>query len=122
LSKLIDTGDFHTELIHDRPVKIELHPSIPKCFKVKLSDFTAPMLITISYTSGSKGISIRSSIKANDSFGQAELPMNQTKRTSSGPGMAGTAWRVGQKDSIRYFQLDLNNVAQLTILLRTFSS
>jgi hypothetical protein len=73
LSKLIDTGDFHTELIVNTPVRIELHPSIPKCFKVKLSDFTAPLQISIGYTSGSKG-------RANDDAGQAELLMNQARR------------------------------------------
>ena len=87
LSKVVDSGDFHTELQDNKPVRIELHPRIPKCFKVNLRDFTAPMLITLSYTSGAKG-------RANDSFGQAEPAMNQTRRTGSGVG--GTGAKGGQ--------------------------
>jgi hypothetical protein len=60
LSKIIDAGDFHTELQDNKPVRLELHPGIPKCFKVSLRGFAAPMLITLSYTSGTKG-------RANDS-------------------------------------------------------
>ena len=82
LSKIIDSGDFHTALRDNVPVRIELQPKIPKCFKVKLSDLAAPMLITLSYTSGSKG-------RASDGLGPAELAMNQTRRTGSGVGVTG---------------------------------
>ena len=49
LSKVVDTGEFHTELKEDKLIHLELYPLIPKCFKVDLKEFTSPVQITISY-------------------------------------------------------------------------
>ena len=63
LSGIVDTGDFHTELTENRPVQVELYPSIPKCFKVRLSDFVPPVQISIGYSFGAKGRAQEGSIR-----------------------------------------------------------
>lgn len=49
LSKVIDTGGFHTLLKEDKQMHIELYPLIPKCFKIELKELTSPIQVTIGY-------------------------------------------------------------------------
>ena len=43
LSKVIDTGGFHTLLKEDKQMHIELYSLIPKCFKIELKELTSPI-------------------------------------------------------------------------------
>ena len=49
LSRIIDTGDFHTTLTNDTQQNFELYPDIPRCFKLPLKEFENPTLILIKY-------------------------------------------------------------------------
>lgn len=49
LSRIIDTGDFHTNLTNDTQQNLDLYPDIPRCFKLPLKEFENPTLILIKY-------------------------------------------------------------------------
>ena len=49
LSRIIDTGDFHTTLTNDTQQNLELYPDIPRCYKLPLKEFENPTLIIIKY-------------------------------------------------------------------------
>ena len=49
LSKLVDNDDFHIVLLPENTMPVDLHPQIPKCFKLVSADYTWPILISIKY-------------------------------------------------------------------------
>lgn len=49
LSSIIDRRNFHTEIRNDKELTFMVHSRIPKCFKLDLQSFKAPVMITIDY-------------------------------------------------------------------------
>ena len=50
LNKLIDSGDLHTALKMDKPIKVNANTGVPTLFKLTMSDFgKPPIVVTFNY-------------------------------------------------------------------------
>ena len=60
LSRIIDGGNFHQNIIMNNDTVVELYPEIPKCFKIDLKDLESPLLLAIKYSKSTDYLAVDS--------------------------------------------------------------